>query len=233
MNCVLFHEGKILLLQRSGNVGFYPGWWNGVAGFLDDERTLEEKVRDEVREETGIEEDNIVSIEYGTFFLHDEPRYGKTWIIFPVLVRVVSDTIKVDWESERFEWIEPRAVEKYRVISSFKQVLEALGFQIAKTTRYDKLVRDRIPEIIQAKGEPVKSRVASEKEYWKKLKEKLFEEVREFDRDESIEELADIYEVIRAIEAYKGFSRKECERVREEKARRKGAFKNRIILEES
>ena len=99
--------------------------------------------------------------------------------------------------------------------------------------RYDKLVRDKIIERMSAKGVPSASHVADEEEYWQKLKAKLAEEVGEFRRDENIEELADILEVIDAIIEHKGFDRAELQRIKAEKAEERGGFKKRIILEEA
>ena len=59
INCVVSCRDKILLVQRSKNVSFYPGYWNGVSGFLDDKRDLKTKVKDELREEIGIKEKDI------------------------------------------------------------------------------------------------------------------------------------------------------------------------------
>lgn len=99
--------------------------------------------------------------------------------------------------------------------------------------RYDKLVRDNIPEIIRAKGTEPIIHVASEAEYGAKLKEKLLEEVGEFNEAESQEEVADVLEVIDAIMEFKGFKKEEVEAIKAKKAQERGAFKNRIILEES
>lgn len=99
--------------------------------------------------------------------------------------------------------------------------------------KYNKLVRDNIPERIRAKGEEVTFHTADEREYWEKLKEKLTEEVAEFSEEESAEELADVLEVIDAIFEYKGFSREEVGRIQEAKAAEKGKFNDRIILDES
>lgn len=99
--------------------------------------------------------------------------------------------------------------------------------------RYDKLVRDKIPEVIvdKFKKEPI-IHTAKDREYWKKLKEKLQEEVDEFKKDENEEEIADILEVIYAILDYKKIKKRDLEKIRVKKLKERGAFKKRIILDE-
>jgi len=99
--------------------------------------------------------------------------------------------------------------------------------------RYDKLVRDRIPEVIKAKGKTPSIHVADDVEYWQKLKEKLQEEVDEFKASESPEELADIIEVLHAIRRAKNLDWDELEQVRAHKWEERGGFEKKIILEES
>jgi len=100
-------------------------------------------------------------------------------------------------------------------------------------TKYDKLVRDRIPEIIRKKGTEPKTHVAGDDEYWRKLKDKLGEEVKEFLVSESAEEVADILEVLEAICERKGYRMDEVQRLKSVKVAQRGAFKDKIILEES
>lgn len=100
-------------------------------------------------------------------------------------------------------------------------------------TKYNKLVRDGIPEYIKRKGGVPMFHNAGESEYWEKLKEKLGEEVAEFLKDENIDELADIFEVLEAIRDYKKFSVEDVESAKNKKAAERGKFKNRIILDES
>ena len=92
---------------------------------------------------------------------------------------------------------------------------------------------DKIPDYIKSKGGNVIFHIANDKEYWLKLKEKLHEEVSEFLKAESIEEMADILEVIDAIINYKSFSRKELENIKNKKAKERGKFQDKIILDES
>jgi predicted house-cleaning noncanonical NTP pyrophosphatase (MazG superfamily) len=99
--------------------------------------------------------------------------------------------------------------------------------------KYNKLVRDKIPEYIRSKGDVPIIHIADDKEYWKKLKEKLSEEVKEFLKSEAIEEIADIQEVIDAICKHKKFNDAKIRRIKIRKAKERGTFKKKIILEES
>ena len=99
--------------------------------------------------------------------------------------------------------------------------------------KYNKLVRDKIPEIIKNKGEIPITHIAGNEEYWQKLKEKLKEEVDEFLKDGNEEELADILEIIYAICDFKKIDKNELELLRKKKAEERGGFKYKIILDET
>lgn len=96
---------------------------------------------------------------------------------------------------------------------------------------YKKLVRDNIPDIIKKNGEEPLVRILSDEEYIEQLHIKLQEEVSEYLESGSIEELADIEEVIIGILEAKGKSRDELEAIRQEKVKKRGAFKSKIYLE--
>jgi predicted house-cleaning noncanonical NTP pyrophosphatase (MazG superfamily) len=99
--------------------------------------------------------------------------------------------------------------------------------------KYNKLVRDKIPEYIKKKdGMPV-IHIAKDEEYWEKLKEKLHEEIKEFCESETVEEMVDIMEVLEAICKYKKIKKKKLETVKKNKLKERGGFKKKIILEES
>ena len=94
-----------------------------------------------------------------------------------------------------------------------------------------KLVRDKIPQIIKDDGKRPIIRTLSTEEYLKELDIKLNEEVAEYQVDKSIEEMADVLEVLNAICVARGYSLEELERVRKEKCDARGAFKDRIYWE--
>jgi predicted house-cleaning noncanonical NTP pyrophosphatase (MazG superfamily) len=94
-----------------------------------------------------------------------------------------------------------------------------------------KLIRDKIPEIIeQNQGKPI-THIAGEEEYWLKLKEKLQEEVDEFKEEGNEEELADVLEVIDAIIEFKQIDKSNLNKLKEDKAEKRGKFRKRIILD--
>ena len=95
---------------------------------------------------------------------------------------------------------------------------------------YDKLVRDRIPEIIEAAGNSCTTEILSDEEYLKMLDRKLDEELAEHHKDENVDELADLLEVIYAAASARGCNRDELERIRSEKAAKRGGFEKKIRL---
>ena len=97
---------------------------------------------------------------------------------------------------------------------------------------YNKLVRDKIPEIIESAGKTCKIDILSDDEYLKMVDAKLDEELAEYHEDQNIEELADLMEVIYAAAEARGYSVEKLEAVRIAKAEKRGAFKKKIILKE-
>jgi predicted house-cleaning noncanonical NTP pyrophosphatase (MazG superfamily) len=99
---------------------------------------------------------------------------------------------------------------------------------------YNKLVRDRIPEIIENKGKQFSTRILENEEYIKELKNKSFEELEEYINAENdtdaIEELADFLEIIHALAECHGASFEKVEEVRQKKLEKRGGFKERIFL---
>lgn len=99
------------------------------------------------------------------------------------------------------------------------------------TITHNKLVRDKIPEIIEKSGKIAHCHILENEEYLAELDRKLNEECAEYQADKSIEEMADVLEVLYAIAEARGYSVEELERVRATKAEKRGGFADRIFLE--
>ena len=100
------------------------------------------------------------------------------------------------------------------------------------TIKHNKLVRDRIPEIIEASGRTCVREILSDEDYLRMLDAKLDEELAEYHKDQNIEELADLMEVILAAVIARGYTLEQLERVRAEKAAERGGFEKKILLKE-
>ena len=94
----------------------------------------------------------------------------------------------------------------------------------------EKLVRDMIPQIIEAQGRDCEYRIADKIEYHKLLIDKLDEEVSEFKEAENLEELADVLEVIFALAKEMGYDMKDLMEKNTKKRYERGSFDDRIVL---
>lgn len=101
--------------------------------------------------------------------------------------------------------------------------------------KYDKLVRDHIPDMIRSRdGEPI-VRVLNDQEYWEYLLKKDIEELEEVKKAKSLaerkEELADKIELIRAMAEYNGFRLEDIIEEADRKKQKNGGFQKRLLLE--
>ncbi|ELZ91690.1 hypothetical protein C440_15289 [Haloferax mucosum ATCC BAA-1512] len=97
--------------------------------------------------------------------------------------------------------------------------------------RYDKLVRDGIPEIIHDTGETPVTHVADGDEFDRRLREKLVEEATEFAEDGTLDELADVFAVVDAVLDRRGDDWETLRELADEKAAERGGFEDGIVLE--
>jgi predicted house-cleaning noncanonical NTP pyrophosphatase (MazG superfamily) len=99
--------------------------------------------------------------------------------------------------------------------------------------KYNKLVRDRIPDIIARCGDKPVTRLLNAGAYRRELRKKLQEEVAEFAESGEVEELADILEVVYALAATARVNQSQLEEKRKRKWRERGGFDRRIFLIET
>jgi predicted house-cleaning noncanonical NTP pyrophosphatase (MazG superfamily) len=99
-----------------------------------------------------------------------------------------------------------------------------------KIIKYNKLIRDRIPEIIESSGKTAIVEKVQGEDLLDLLNKKLFEELKEYEESNEVEELADLVEVVQAILDYKGVTIEDFNKIREKKNESRGAFKEGLLL---
>lgn len=96
--------------------------------------------------------------------------------------------------------------------------------------RYHKLIRDKIPEIIGKTGKTCRTEILSEEDYLVLLDKKLTEELAEYQESKSLEELADLLEVMEAVVSARGYTWEELQAVKAEKKAARGGFDKKLLL---
>src|SRR6266550_4915903 len=99
-------EPRILIVQRSQRVGSYHGQWAGVSGFVEKDTTPDEQAYTEIREETGLQREQVRMLRRGVVIEHEDAEIGRHWYIHPFLFEVPApDAIRLDWEATEMRWI--------------------------------------------------------------------------------------------------------------------------------
>lgn len=131
-------------------------------------------------------------------------------------------------DPKRFRQIADEFYQKYAVPKEKEHNTQA----IETTQKYNKLVRDRIPEIITADGKMCTTEILPDDHFLQMLDAKLNEELSEYQESRSLEELADLLEVMRAVVKARGWNWGQLEQIRREKAARWGGFEKKLLLKE-
>ena len=123
VTCFLESGNKILILRRSGKVGTYQGRWAGVSGYLE-KPTAEEQALTEIKEETGLSNEDVQLIKKGEPLHIKDENIGTEWIVHPFLFHVKDPgKIKIDWEHKEMKWIKPEEIINYETVPMLKETL--------------------------------------------------------------------------------------------------------------
>jgi len=111
------YKEKILILKRSNKVSTYKGKWSVITGYLDEPKSLFDKIIEEISEELGIFKDIILSFKYGNPFEFFDNKLEKIWIIHPAIVELKSNPkIILNWEHDEYKWITPDDLKKLDIV---------------------------------------------------------------------------------------------------------------------
>lgn len=124
VNCIVWYDDRVLLLQRGDRVSEGKNTWSGVDGYIDRAIPLEEIVLTELREELGIADTDVERIAVAESYDSDDPDAGVKWVVFPVLVQLaILPKIKLDWEHTRYQWIKPSEIYNFNILHGQDRVL--------------------------------------------------------------------------------------------------------------
>lgn len=128
----LRHEGTVLLLRRSEDVGTYQGLWSAVSGHIEDESTdpstatVDEAATREIREETGLEA-AVTRVRRGTPVQVRDETLDREWVVHPQLYDCTSRTVDPNYETTTWEWVSPTEILRRETVPRLWQAYEAVA----------------------------------------------------------------------------------------------------------
>lgn len=130
VTCILRRDDKwsprILIARRSQRVGSYHQRWAGISGFVEPGVTPEEQAFTEIREETGLQRNQVRLLRHGAVVEHVDVDLGRHFYIHPFLFEVLQpDVVQPDWEASEMRWIEPAELGDYETVPKLKEVYNA------------------------------------------------------------------------------------------------------------
>lgn len=218
---LIWDKDKFMICQRPANKA-RGLLWEFVGGKVEPGETKEQALVRECQEELTI------TVSPSTVFTEVVHEYPDITIHLTLFNCTIAEGTPQMLEHNDIRWITTDEIPQYDFCPADTIILDKLE----KVKKYHKLVRDRIPEIIQASGKIYVTETLSDADYLKMLDAKLDEELLEYYKDQNLEELADLLEVIYACAAARGSSIEELEKVRKEKADKRGGFEKKILLKE-
>ncbi|HYT29091.1 MAG TPA: NUDIX domain-containing protein [Ktedonobacteraceae bacterium] len=132
------NEPRILIVRRSQRVGSYNARWAGISGFIEPGVTPDDQAYTEIREETGLQRDQVRMLKRGSVIEHADASLNRHWYIHPYLFEVLTpDAIKLDWEATEMRWIAPAELGNYETVPKLVEAYESAvnGEDISKSAR--------------------------------------------------------------------------------------------------
>jgi len=128
VTCFLEHDGKIPLFRRSQRVGTYKGKWAGISGYIKAGNSPLDQALEELREETGLNREDIQLVKEGQPLEVIDEQLGRKWIVHPYRFRVLNpEKIVVDWEHTEMKWIDPKDIGKHETVPKLAEAWERVA----------------------------------------------------------------------------------------------------------
>ena len=148
----LVADGKVLLLRRSGKVATHQGKWAAVSGYLEGSEDPLQRAQIEIQEELDLSPEHISLVRAGEALRAYDEKTKTVWIVQPFLFETQSKTIRLDWESTEYRWVNPNELGSYETVPKLEQTfdrvrcnLQSAPAALAKVlAAVDALAQDRV-----------------------------------------------------------------------------------------
>lgn len=115
-------QPHILIVRRSQRVGSYHARWAGISGFVEAGVTPDEQAFTEIREETGLQREQVRMLKRGAVVEHEDASIGRHWYIHPFLFEALTPgAISLDWEATEMRWIAPSEIQDYETVPKLEE----------------------------------------------------------------------------------------------------------------
>jgi 8-oxo-dGTP diphosphatase len=119
-------QPRLLIVQRSQRVGSYNAHWAGISGFLEEGVTPDEQAYTEIREETGLQGEQIRMLKRGKVVEYEDTSIGRHWYIHPFLFEVrTPGAIVLDWEATEMRWIVPSEIQALKTVPKLDEAYKS------------------------------------------------------------------------------------------------------------
>ena len=219
---LIWDKNKFMICQRPAydSHGFL---WEFVGGKVEPDETKEQALIRECQESLAI------TISIGNTFTEIIHKSTDLTAHLTLFNATITKGTPQNLEHNDIRWITASEISNFEFCPEYTKILEQI---VTHVKTYNKLVRDRIPEIIETSGSICITEILSDEDYLYMIDTKLDEELAEYHKDQNLEELADLLEVIHAATIARGYTLEQLEQLRAEKAAKRGGFKNRILLKD-
>lgn len=133
ISCTVVFDDEVLLTYRSADVIAYPNTWNGISGFIDEIKPLEDIITNELAEEVNIQSDDINVIKIMPLMIQTDDEINREWRVFPVFVELSRrPTVMTNWENKEAKWIPLGHVENLALLPVYVETFQTVMKNKAK-----------------------------------------------------------------------------------------------------
>jgi 8-oxo-dGTP diphosphatase len=128
VTCFLERNGQIMILRRSERVGTYRGKWAGVSGYMEEGTRPLEQAWTEIKEETGLDRDDVQLVQEGQLLEVVDAGLGRRWIVHPFRFKVlITEKIRTDWEHTEAKWIAPEDIGRHDTVPKLQEAWQSVA----------------------------------------------------------------------------------------------------------